>query len=180
MATDPAGPSPASKAGAIDIGLLILRLGIGATALQAGLIKASDFPTTVQYLSDGGWRLPAFAALMVTSTETLGAICLLLGALTPLAGCALMSAMLCAWAVNVSGSAFWAEPFNVPFLIGLGAATLLFTGAGAYSVDHSLLKRITWSPRLLMALPAVAIIAAVVTWVALYGVNPVHFTHPPT
>ncbi len=50
--------------------------------------------------------------------------------LTPLAACAVLGAMICAWAVNVSGAAFWSEPFNVPFLIGLGAAALLFTGAG--------------------------------------------------
>ena len=34
-----------------DIGLLILRIGIGAAMLQAGLIKAFDFGTTA-----GSWR----------------------------------------------------------------------------------------------------------------------------
>ncbi len=129
----------ASRPGAIDsmldIGLLILRLGIGAAILQAGLIKASDFAMTVQFMSEAGWRVPAFAAFMVTATETVSGVALLLGVLTPLAGCATLGAMLCAWAVNVSGAAFWSEPFNVPFFIGLGGAALLFAGAGAYSVD---------------------------------------------
>ncbi len=145
MTTEHESPSPASTTSTTDIGLLVLRLGVGAATLQAGLIKALDFATTSQFMADGGWRLPKFAAFMVTAAETLGGIGLLLGALTPLAGCAVLSAMLCAWAVNVSGAAFWSEPFNVPFLIGLGAAALLFTGAGAFSVDRSVLQRLTWS-----------------------------------
>ena len=80
----------------------------------------------------GGWRPSTFAAFMVTATETLGGIALMLGVLTPLAACAVIAAMIDAWAVNVSAAAFWSEPFNVPFLIALGAAALLFTGAGAY------------------------------------------------
>lgn len=165
--------------GTADVGLLVLRLGIGAALLQAGLIKVSDFPMTVQFMGDAGWRLPAFAAFMVTATETISGIALLLGVLTPLAGCAALGVMLCAWAVNVSGAAFWSEPFNVPFLLGLGAATLIFTGAGRYSVDHRMLSRIVWSTRVRVALVALAFVVAVLTWVALYGVNPIHFTAPP-
>lgn len=163
----------------IDVGLLILRLGIGAAILQAGWIKASDFSMTVQFLTDAGWRLPAFAAFMVTATEVLSGIALLLGVLTPLAGCAALGAMLCAWAVNVSGAAFWSDPFNVPFLIGLGGAALLFAGAGAYSIDNRFLRSLTWSPRVKVALLVLALVAAIVTWVALYGVNPIHVTAPP-
>lgn len=164
---------------AVDTGLLILRLGIGAAIMQAGLIKALDFGMTVQFLGDAGWRLPAFAAFMVTATETLAGIALLLGVLTPLAGSATLGAMLCAWAVNVSGAAFWSEPFNIPFLIGLGGAALVFTGAGAYSADARFLGRLTWSSRLKLALLVLAFVAAVLTWVALYGSNPIHFTAPP-
>ena len=46
--------------------------------------------------------------------------------------------------MNVSGAAFWSEPFNVPFLLGFGAAALLFTGAGVYSVDDRVRGRSTW------------------------------------
>jgi putative oxidoreductase len=171
--------SPPSSRSAIDIGLLILRVGIGATALQAGLIKVSDFSTTVGFMEQGGWRLPTFAALMVTASETLGGIGLLAGVLTPLAACAVLGAMVCAWAVNVSGAAFWSQPFNVPFLIGLGAAALLFTGAGAHSVDGRLFPRFTWSARQATALLVLAFVVAIATWVVLYGVNPIHFTAPP-
>lgn len=170
--------SPPSNSTAVDAGLLVLRIGIGAGVLQAGLIKATDFSTTVGFMTDAGWRLPAFAAFMVTASETVGGIGLLLGALTPLCACAVLSAMLCAWAVNVSGAAFWSEPFNVPFLLGLGAATLLFTGAGAYSLDRLTLRRITWPRSVVLGLLGLAFAVAIVTWIALYGVNPIHFSAP--
>ncbi|MGE0218607.1 DoxX family protein [Mycolicibacterium sp.] len=176
MTADPALPKPAS--GIADTGLVILRVGLAAAILQGGIIKASDFSTTVGYMAEGGWRLPALAAFMVTATEVLGSIGLLLGALTPLAACGVLSAMACAWAVNVSGEAVWSNPFNVPFLLALGAATLLFTGAGSYSVDRRLLRRVNWPKPLVLGLLVVAFGAAVLTWVALYGVNPIHFSTP--
>jgi uncharacterized membrane protein YphA (DoxX/SURF4 family) len=161
-----------------DIALLVLRLGMGATMIQAGLIKALDFPSTAGFMEAGGWRLPELGAFMVTAAETLGGIALVLGVLTPLAATAVIAAMLDAWAVNVSGAAFWSEPFNVPFLVAIGATALLFAGAGTYSVDARVATRIRWSTRTAWILLAVAVAAAVVTWVALNGTNPIHFTTP--
>ncbi|WNG86319.1 DoxX family protein [Mycobacterium sp. ITM-2016-00317] len=174
----PPGSEAAGDSRAIDLGLLILRLGIGAAVLQAGLIKVTDFSMTTQFMADADWRLPGFAAAMVSATEILGGLALLLGVLTPLAGCAALGAMLCAWAVNVSGAAFWSEPFNVPFLLGLGAATMIFTGAGRYSIDGLVPGRVAWPVRVRVLLVALAFVVAVATWVALYGVNPIHFTAP--
>lgn len=161
-----------------DIGLLILRIGVGAAILQAGLIKAFDFGATVSFMESGGWRLPTFAAFMVTASETLGGIGLLLGALTPLAACAVLAAMVDAWAVNVSVGAFWSDPFNVPFLLAIGATALLFVGAGAYSFDARVFGRTTWSPRIAVGLLILAIAAAILTWVVLNGTNPIHFSAP--
>lgn len=161
-----------------DIALLVLRIGVGATMIQAGLRKAVDFDTVVGFMEAGGWRLPGLAAFMVTASETLGGIGLVLGVLTPLAATAVIAAMLDAWAVNVSGAAFWSEPFNVPFLVAIGATALLFAGAGAYSVDARVATRIRWSTRIAVILLAVAIVAAVVTWIALNGTNPLHLTTP--
>ena len=165
-------PSPA------DIGLLILRIGVGAAMIQAGLIKALDFGTTAGFMESGGWSLPTIAALMVTVAETLGGIGLVLGILTPLAACAVVGAMICAWAVNVSQGAFWSEPFNVPFLLFIGATTLLFTGAGAYSVDARVFGRPRWSPRIAVGLLVLAFAVAILTWILLNGTNPIHFSSP--
>lgn len=160
-----------------DVALLILRLGVGATMLQAGLIKAFDFGATVEFMR-AGWRLPELAAFMVAAAETLGGLGLLLGLLTPLAATAVIAAMLDAWAVNVSAGAFWSQPFNVPFLVAVGAAALLFAGAGAYAVDARLDARVRPGVRVKAALLVVAVVAAVLTWVALNGSNPIHFSAP--
>jgi putative oxidoreductase len=161
-----------------DVGLLILRIATGATMLQAGMIKAFDLNTTAGFMESGGWRAPKLAAIMVTAAETLGGIGLLLGVLTPLAACALIAAMIDAWAVNVSTGAFWSQPFNVPFLVAFGAAALLFTGAGAYALDARLFGRARWPLPVAVGLLIVAIAAAVMTWIALNGTNPIHFTAP--
>jgi uncharacterized membrane protein YphA (DoxX/SURF4 family) len=161
-----------------DIGLLILRIGLGAAILQAALRKAFDFSTTAGFMEAGGWRPAQLAAVMVTAAETVGGLGLLLGVVTPLAACAVLAAMVDAWAVNVSVGAFWADPFNAPFLIGLGAAALLFTGAGAISVDARMFGRPGWPVRVAVGLLVVAIAAAVLTWIVLNGTNPIHFTAP--
>jgi len=161
-----------------DTGLLILRIATGATMLQAGLIKAFDFGTAVGFMESSGWRLPGFGAFMVTAAETLGGIGLLLGILTPLAACAVIGAMIDAWAVNVSTDAFWSQPFNVPFLAAFAAAALLFTGAGAFSVDDRVVGRPRLSARAAVGLVALGVVVAVVTWIALNGTNPIHLTKP--
>jgi uncharacterized membrane protein YphA (DoxX/SURF4 family) len=170
--------TPTTAASLTDVGLLILRIGIGATALQAGLRKAFDFNTAVGFMESGGWRLPKFAAFMVTAAETAGGIGLLLGLLTPLAACAVIAAMIDAWAVNVSGAAFWSDPFNAPFLIAVGATALLFAAAGGYSVDARVFGRSRISVRIAVGLLVVAIAAALLTWILLNGANPIHFTAP--
>jgi uncharacterized membrane protein YphA (DoxX/SURF4 family) len=161
-----------------EVGLLILRIGVGAALVQAGLIKALDFSATAGFMEAGGWRLPTIGALMVTIAETLGGIGLILGVLTPLAACAVAGAMICAWAVNVSQGAFWSEPFNVPFLLFLGATTLLFTGSGAYSVDARVLCRPRWSSRIAVGLLGLAFAVAILTWIVLNGTNPIHLSSP--
>jgi putative oxidoreductase len=162
----------------VSFGLLVLRLATGATMLQAGLIKAFDLNATVSFFEGGGWKMAEFAALLVTATETASGIGLLFGLLTPLAACGVIAAMIDAWAVNVSGGAFWSQPFNVPFLAAFAATALLFSGAGAYSVDAKMFGRARWPGVITVGLFLVAIAAAVATWVLLNGTNPIHLSNP--
>jgi putative oxidoreductase len=173
VTTEDAGETTRS---ATDVGLLILRVGVGAAMIQAGLRKFFDFNTTVGFMESGGWRLPEFAAFMVSAAETAGGIGLVFGVLTPLAACAVIGAMIDAWAVNVSGGAFWSDPFNVPFMLVIGATAVLFTGAGAYSIDSRLFGRTRWSPRIAVGLLVLAVAVAILTWIFLNGTNPIHFS----
>jgi putative oxidoreductase len=161
-----------------DVGLLILRIGVAATALHAGILKAVDFTTTTQFMANGGWRSPTFAAYLVTATEIAGGAALLLGLLTPLAACGILAAMIDAWAANVSGAAVWSDPFNVPFLVAFAAAALLFVGAGGHSVDARVFGRPSWPGAVTIPSFLVAVAAAVATWVLLNGVNPLHLSTP--
>ncbi|MDF2824653.1 MAG: DoxX family protein [Mycobacterium sp.] len=167
-----------TSAAAGDFGLLVLRIGAGAAVIHAGVMKATDLGTVAAFMEQGGWESPTLAALMVTVAETLGGIAVVLGILTPLAACAVTSAMLCAWAANVAGGAFWADPFNVPFLLAIAALALLFTGAGSFSLDEVLWGRAQWPTLVSVVLLVVAVGAAVATWWLLNGVNPLHLSDP--
>jgi putative oxidoreductase len=171
-------PTLSATSSSTDLGLLVLRIAVGATMVQAGLMKALDFGSTVAFMEGGGWRMATVAALMVTAAEVAGGIGLALGLLTPLAAAAVIAAMIDAWAVNVSGATFWSDPFNVPFLVAFAATTLLFTGAGAYSVDARVFGWNRWNRLLTIGLFVIAVAAAVATWVLLNGTNPIHVSDP--
>jgi putative oxidoreductase len=177
-ASTPVINTPKNPYALTDLGLLLLRFAVAATALQAGVVKALDFGTVVTFMEHGGWRMPTFAAAMVTIAETAGGVLLLFGLLTPVAACAIMAAMIDAWLVNVAPGAFWSDPFNVPFLAGFGALTLLFAGAGAYSLDARFFGRHRWPGAVSVFLFVVGIAAAVATWVLLNGTNPLHLRNP--
>jgi putative oxidoreductase len=163
-----------------DFGLLVLRIAVAASMLQAGLIKALGFDATTEFMVGNGWKMSTFAAYLVTATEIAGGAALLLGLLTPLAACGIIAAMIDAWAVNVSGAAFWSDPFNIPFLVAFAATALLFTGAGSYSVDAKVFGRSNWPGAVTVGLFLVAVAAAVATWVLLNGTNPLHASKPST
>jgi len=163
----------------VDVGLLVLRISVGATLLDAGLRKAFDFDKTASLMDQAGWRLPKVATFMITFTETAGGLLLILGLLTPLAAFAVIAAMLDAWAVNVSQTSLWSQPFNHPFVLTFGAVAVLFAGAGSLSVDSRLWGRERWSPAIATGLLVVAIGVAILTWVVLNGTNPIHLGTPP-
>ena len=52
----PSEVSPPIATSLADVGLLILRVGVGATMIQAGLRKAFDFDTAVGSMESGGYR----------------------------------------------------------------------------------------------------------------------------
>ena len=177
--TDVTDPRSSASSGTADLGLLVLRVAVAASMVQAGAIKALDMDATIDFMETGGWKMSTFAAYLVTATEIAGGLGLLLGFLTPLAACGIVAAMIDAWAVTGSGATVWTDPFNVPFLVAFAAAALLFTGAGTYSVDARLFRRARWPGAVSIALFLVAIAAAVATWVFLNGTNPIHLTGRP-
>jgi putative oxidoreductase len=127
----------------VDLGLLVLRVGVGAIFAVHGAQKLFGWwggPGVVGWrgaVEHMGYRpAPLFAALS-TGAEFVGGLLLVVGFLTPIAG-----AVLIAQSVVIVGAAHWrsgffntAGGFEFPLTLLIGVVSVLLSGAGAYSVD---------------------------------------------
>lgn len=183
---------PVARRGTLDLGLLILRVAIGATFTVHGLQKLTgwfngpgpdgfaDFLTNAPNPSIGfNSDVTTILSFVAGVSETAGGILLILGLLTPIAGAAVLSSILVALTYKVTlagGLWFFAADgggngIELEAILAAAAASLILTGPGTYSVD----RRWGWSRR-----PAwgsavwliVGIGVAVATWVVFNGTNP--------
>lgn len=128
---------------ALDLGILILRVGIGVTLASHGYNKffgGGRIPGTANWFDGMGMRPGRVHAILAASTEMGAGILMALGLLTPLAGAAFISLMIvAAYTVHLKNGFFIVKSgweYNwVLALIGLTVATI---GPGRYSVDHLL------------------------------------------
>ena len=125
-----------------DLGVLILRAGIGIMMVFHGLPKlAGGLPLwekvggAMAFLGLAFW--PAFWGFLAAMSETLGGVLLALGFLTRLAALSLTFTMAVATVMvyNVSKGTFteWSHSAE----IGIVCLSLVLIGAGKYSVDRS-------------------------------------------
>jgi len=125
-----------------DIGLLILRLGIGITMAMHGAQKlfgwfdGSGLEGVKGMLTGQGYPSPGFFAIVLGVTETFGGLALALGVLTPLAGAAIMGTMINAIAINWDKGYIGGVEYET--VLALGGVALAFTGAGRISVDGAI------------------------------------------
>ncbi|MEU2103879.1 DoxX family protein [Nocardia sp. NPDC019255] len=136
------------RRGTLDLGLLLLRLVVGATFLYHGLQKLTGWfhgpglDGTRDMMERGGWDHPSVSAILVTAGEVGGGALLILGLFTPLAAGAVLAVILDAWAWKqgmAPGFQYKAGPGAVEFesvLAGVSAAIIL-TGPGRLSFDRS-------------------------------------------
>ncbi|MGB3541631.1 DoxX family protein [Rubrivirga sp.] len=125
---------------ATDIGLLILRVGIGLPmAFGHGLGKIPPSEGFIGATGDMGFPIPIVFAWAAALSEFLGGLLIALGLLTRPA--ALMLAITMAVAAFVRHAA---DPFSTKelALVYLAASlALLATGAGRYAIDRALRRR---------------------------------------
>ncbi len=115
-----------------DLGLLLLRLAIGAVFLAHGPAKFTD---AAQKAAAGG--LPKNLFLLVGLFETFGAVAMILGRETQPGALALIAVMLGAiymktqkWGKKFTGESGW----ELDFIVLVAALAILLIGPGNYTL----------------------------------------------
>ena len=111
-----------------DMGLLVLRIGMGIIFIFAGYMKASTIGDTVGFFAKIGFS--AFWAYLVTAVELLGGVALLLGIWTRGFSLLLTIVMIVAIYINHSNMTAVMTPFAVFF----ATLALTLSGGGKYSI----------------------------------------------
>jgi putative oxidoreductase len=128
--------------GAIDSGLLLLRVATGLVFFMHGWQKLIDqgISATQSGFDMMGAPLPDVTAVIVTFVELIGGAFLIAGALTRIVGVLLAIDMAGAFfIVHVENGFFVSNGgFELVLLLGLAALSLVIAGPGRYSVDAML------------------------------------------
>ncbi|MFD0448146.1 DoxX family protein [Streptomyces indonesiensis] len=147
-----------------DVGLLVIRLGVGLIVAARGAQHLFGWwgglgiDKTAVAFAQFGYPAPKAMAVIAGIAETFGGLGLAVGLLTPLAGAAVAGTMANAVAASTPLGCF-----EFPLLVGVGAAGLALSGAGRISLDAFL--PVLRSQRLIygIALLVLAAILATVT-----------------
>lgn len=124
----------------MDTGLLVLRLLVGGLFVGHGVQKlfgwfgGHGLQGTGKFFESIGYRPGPFMALVAGTTEALGGLVLATGFLTPLGAAMIIGVMINAIVTVKWDQGLWSG-YELDLLYAGAAATLAFTGAGAYSLD---------------------------------------------
>jgi putative oxidoreductase len=130
----------------LAIGILLARLTFGVLMLAHGSQKlfgwfgGHGLKATGGFFDSIGFRPGIFFAALASGTEVLSGLLVALGFLGPVGPALMISVMIVA-----GGSMHWGHGLfamtngiEIPLLYGAGAAALLLTGPGAFSLDAAL------------------------------------------
>ena len=138
---------PLAWNGGTDIGLLLLRLGIGGVVFAHGAQKVfglwggtgiARFATNLEGL---GYQQATTLSWLTGVTELVAGAFLVLGLLTPLAAAAVLAIMINAVLLKLGNGFFVTGPkgsdaIELSLVLGLGAACLVLTGPGRIALDN--------------------------------------------
>lgn len=140
----------------VDIGLLVIRIGVGLvmTAFGSqklfGALGGAGYRGTIDNMRELWGIHPIFSNLAMFA-ELLGGIGIAFGLFTPLSAFAIAVTMLVAVYVNATtpgllpglvsgGKAEYLSRLSLPLILFLCAVGLLFTGPGKISIDNRLFR----------------------------------------
>jgi putative oxidoreductase len=144
MATYAAPLSPTAPSRGIDLGLALLRLGVGGVMAAHGAQKlfVYGFGGVTGAFAGMGVPLPGITGPLVALVEFIGGLALAAGLLTRVTAAGLAAVMLGAMLlVHLPGGFFAPNGIEFALTLFVGALTLVLTGAGRYSLDHALAAR---------------------------------------
>lgn len=125
-----------------DVGLLVLRVGVGGALAAHGTQKlfgwfgGGGVDGTAAMFDKAGFRPARLSAIAAGITETGGGALLAAGIATPAAGAAIAGTMVVASSMLAPKGFFAAKGgYEYAALIGVGGVSLALTGPGALSLD---------------------------------------------
>jgi putative oxidoreductase len=129
-----------------DLGLLLLRLTLGAVFLAHGAQKAfgsfggPGFEGASGFIGSLGFRPARMWAALAVGGELLAGLLLVLGLFTPLAGVLVLATMAVAIAKVHGPKGFFVQDggFEYNLVLIIAAVAVAAVGPGAFSLDHLL------------------------------------------
>ncbi len=128
----------------MDIAILLIRVGVGATLAAHGAQKllgwfqGHGIAGTAGFLESLGFRPGKAYAWLLGGAELLGGLALAVGVLTPVAATVVAAVMVGAILAVHREKGFFAQAggYEYPLALALASVATAFAGAGRYSLDH--------------------------------------------
>ena len=154
----------------LSAGLLVARLALGLAMAAHGSQKLLGWfggyglKGTGGFFEGLGFRPGVAFAAAASLSEVVGGLLLALGFLGPVGPAIIIGVMIVAAVTVHLKNGFFAATngFEVAYLYAAGAAALLLTGPGAYSVDALLGLDAVWTPALVWGVLAAGIVGGFV------------------
>jgi putative oxidoreductase len=134
-----------SDATAIDLTLLLVRVGVGFVLFAHGFnhaFRGGRIPGAGRWFSSLGMRWGLLQGWLATVTELVSGPMLLLGLLTPLGGAAVIGITFVAWTIHHRKNGFFifrpGEGYEYVMVLGLAGLVLGVLGPGRWSLDEVL------------------------------------------
>ncbi|MFD4403987.1 DoxX family protein [Nocardia sp. NPDC058499] len=128
--------------------ILVARVGLGIVFVAHGWQKffTNGIAATQQGFESMGAPLPGLSAIIAATIELVGGAGLIFGAITPVWAALLFANMTGAYLVAHIGKGLFVSEGGGELVVALGAGALLLlcTGAGRFSVDGILGRRVPW------------------------------------
>lgn len=124
-----------------SLGILLVRLALGAVFINAGWMKIQNIDFVVQAFSTIG--IPMWLTYVVAYVEFLSGVALILGILARYAGILISIVMIVAWFKVHLPNGFSAANGGYEYVMVLlaGALAIVTQGAGKYSIKHFLKRK---------------------------------------